>query len=187
LKDKADIPYPAGFANGVQDLGTVQSGSFTVTMFSDNLPPKNTYKVPADPIRGLDPTAVDAKLAQLRSGGVTGVHWNSTGLSATTTGDSAATVFLSVPTIPGWSVTVDGKPVKTTELLGAFTGVPVQAGTHRISMSFAPPGLYAGIGGSTVGLLALGGVWWFQRRRAAAQAAAAPAAGEAQVPEDALS
>ena len=29
------------------------------------------------------------------------MHWNSTGLAATTTGDSAATVFLSVPTIPG--------------------------------------------------------------------------------------
>ena len=81
--------------------------------------------------------------------------------------------------------------MKTTELLGAFTGVPVPAGTHRISMSFTPPGLYAGIGGSAVGLLALGGVWWFQRRRAAGQGAAAPAAGagagEEQVPEDVLS
>ena len=190
-KDKTNIPYPSGFANGIQDLGSVQSGTFTVTLFSQSLPLHNTYTVPADPIRGLDPTAVDAKLAQLRSGGVTDVHWNSTGLSATTTGDSAATVFLSVPTIPGWSVTVDGKSVKTTELLGSFTGVPVPAGTHRISMSFAPPGLYAGIGGSTVGLLALGGVWWFQRRRAAARDAAVPAggegAGEEQVPEGALS
>ena len=191
--DKANIPYPAGFANGVQDLGSVQSGSFTVTMSSDHLTLKNTYTVPANPVRGLDPTAVDAKLSQLRTGGVTDVHWNDTGLSATTTGDSAATVFLSVPTIPGWSVTVDGKSVKTTELLGSFTGVPVPAGTHRISMSFTPPGLYAGIGGSTVGLLALGGVWWFQRRRAAGQGAGAPAAGvgagsgEEQVTEEALS
>ena len=189
--DKANIPYPSGFANGIQDLGSVQAGSFTVTMSSDDLPVKNTYTVPADPVRGLDSTAVDAKLAQLRSGGVTDVHWNSTGLSATTAGDSAATVFLSVPTIPGWSVTVDGKSVKTTELLGAFTGVPVPAGTHRISMSFAPPGLYAGIGGSVVGLAALGGVWWFQRRRAAAQGAGAQAgdegAGEAKVPEGVVS
>jgi hypothetical protein len=189
--DKANLAYPAGFDNGIQDLGSVQSGSFTVTMFSQDLPPKNTYTVPADPIRGLDPAAVDSKIAQLRTGGVTDVHWNDTGLSATTTGDSPATVFLSVPAIPGWSVTVDGKSVKTTELLGAFTGVPVPAGTHRISMAFVPPGLYAGIGGSTVGLLALGGVWWFQRRRAAAQGAAEGAAGsgagEAQVPEDALS
>jgi uncharacterized membrane protein YfhO len=192
--DKTNIAYPGGFDDGFQDLGSVQSGSFTVTMFSNGLPEGNTYTVPADPIRGLDPTAVDAKLAQLRTGGVTDVHWNDTGLAATTTGDSAATVFLSVPTIPGWSVTVDGKAVKTTELLGAFTGVPVPAGTHRISMSFVPPGLYAGIGGSAVGLVALGGVWWFQRRRAAVQTAAAPAggaggagAGEEQIPEDVLS
>jgi len=178
--DKTNIPYPAGFANGVQDLGSVESGSFTVTMSSSRLPLKNTYTVPADPVRGLDPAAVDAKLAQLRGGGVTDVHWNDTGLSATTTGDSAATVFLSVPTIPGWSVTVDGKTVKTTELLGAFTGVPVPAGTHRISMSFTPPGLYAGLGGSAVGLVALGGVWWFQRRRGAVRGAAASAGADGE-------
>lgn len=176
--DKTNIPYPAGFANGIQDMGSVQSGAFTVTMSSGNLPQGHTYTVPADPVRGLDPTAVDAKLAQLRTGGVTGVHWTDTGLSATTTGDSAATVFLSVPTIPGWSVTVDGKSVKTTELLGSFTGVPVPAGTHRIAMSFTPPGLYAGIGGTIVGLLALGGVWWFQRRRKAD-----PTGAEEQVPD----
>ena len=190
-KDKANIAYPGGFDNGIQDLGSVQSGSFTVTMFSENLPLHNSYTVPANPIRGLDPTAVDAKLTQLRGGGVTDVHWNDTGLAATTTGDSAATVFLSVPTIPGWSVTVDGRSVKTTDLLGTFTGVPVPAGTHRISMSFTPPGLYAGIGGSVVGLVALGGVWWFQRRRTGVAGATVPAAGEdageAQVPQDALS
>lgn len=176
------ISYPAGFANGIQDMGSVQAGAFTVTMTSGQLPLNHTYTVPADPVRGLDPTAVDTKLAQLRTGGVTGVHWTDTGLSATTAGDSAATVFLSVPTIPGWSVTVDGKSVKTTELLGSFTGVPVPAGTHRIAMSFTPPGFYAGIGGTVVGLLALGGVWWFQRRR---KADPDGAAAEEQVPDGA--
>jgi uncharacterized membrane protein YfhO len=187
-KDLSDIPYPYGFSNGFQDLGGVQAGSFTVTMFSQNLPLGQTYTVPTDPIRGLDPTAVDARLAQLRSGGVTGVQWNDTGLSATTTGDSAATVFLSVPTIPGWTITVDGKTVKTTDLLGSFTGVPVPAGTHRISMSFSPPGLYAGFGGSFVGVLALGGVWWFQRRRvgSGSQPAVSTTGGE-QITEDVLS
>ncbi|MFL6114954.1 MAG: YfhO family protein, partial [Catenulispora sp.] len=148
-----------------------------------------SYRVAPDPIRGLDPAAVDARLAQLRAGGVTGVHWNSTGLSATTTGDSAATVFFSVPAIPGWTVTVDGKTVKTTDLLGSFTGVPVPAGTHRIAFSFAPPGLYAGIGGSAVGLAVLGAVWWYERRRASRGRGSADAAsaGSAQVPQDVLS
>jgi len=84
---------------------------------------------------------------------------------------------------------VDGKTVKTTELLGSFTGVPVPAGTHRISFSFAPPGLYAGLGGSTVGLIALGGVWWFERRRAGSSKskASGAASGSAPVTEDVLS
>jgi uncharacterized membrane protein YfhO len=83
-------------------------------------------------------------------------------------------------------VTVDGKQVPTTELLGAFTGVPVPAGTHRISFSFTPPGLYAGAAGTAVGVVALVGVWWFQRRRAAARAAVAAATPD-QIPEDVLS
>ncbi|NUR25212.1 MAG: YfhO family protein [Catenulispora sp.] len=187
--DPANVRYPHGFSNGLQDLGSVKAGSFTVTMFTPGLTPGKTYRVTPDPIRALDPAAVDAKLAQLRAGGVTAVHWNSTGLAATTAGDSAATVFFSVPSIPGWSVTVDGKTVKTTELLGSFTGVPVPAGTHRISFSFAPPGLYAGLGGSTVGLIALGGVWWYERRRAGSSKgkASGAASGSAPVAEDVLS
>ncbi|MBW8804389.1 MAG: YfhO family protein [Catenulisporales bacterium] len=188
-KDKANIAYPQGFSNGFQDLGSVQGGSFTVTMFSLDLTPGKNYRIAPDPIRGLDPTTVDFRLARLRAGGVTGVHWNSAGLSATTTGDSAATVFFSVPSIPGWTVTVDGKAVKTTELLGSFTGVPVPAGTHRIAFSFVPPGLYAGIGGSAVGLAALGTIWWFERRRASRgrRSADDASAGSAQVPQDVLS
>lgn len=188
-KDKSNITYPAGFSTGFQDLGGVHAGTFSISMSSQSLTNGYTYHVGSDVVRGLDPTAVDAKLAQLRTGGVTDVHWSDTGLAATTTGDSAATVFLSVPSIPGWSVTVDGKSVKTTELLGSFTGVPVPAGTHRISMSFTPPGLYPGLGGSAVGAVALGAVWWFERRRAArGKDDSAPAAsGGAQVPEDVLS
>jgi uncharacterized membrane protein YfhO len=186
--DKANIQYPQGFSNGFQDLGSVQAGAFTVSMSTQEMTPGKTYHVGPDPVRGLDPAAVDARLARLRAGGVTGVQWDSTGLGATTTGDSAATVFFSVPSIPGWSVTVDGKTVKTTELLGSFTGVPVPAGTHRISFSFAPPGLTAGVGGSVVGLIGLGAVWWFERRRAVGRGKADSAAsGSAPVPEDVLS
>ena len=190
-KDKNNIPYPAGFSTGFQDLGGVHAGAFTISMASQSLTPGHTYRLGSDVVRGLDPAAVDAKLAQLRTGGVSAVHWDDTGLAATTTGDSAATVFFSVPSIPGWSATVDGKTVKTTELLGAFTGVPVPAGTHRISLSFTPPGFDAGIGGSAVGAVALGAVWWFERRRAARGAGdgddAAGSSGSAAVPEDVLS
>jgi uncharacterized membrane protein YfhO len=98
-----------------------------------------------------------------------------------------------VPSIPGWSATVDGKAVKTTELLGAFTGVPVPAGSHRIVLSFTPPGFTAGLGGSAVGALGLGALWWFERRRAARGVGGgngddgADSSGSASVAEDVLS
>jgi uncharacterized membrane protein YfhO len=191
--DKSNIMYPGGFATGFADLGGVHAGAFSVSMSSSTLSPGHTYHVGSDVVRGLDPAAVTAKLSQLRTGGVSAVHWSDTGLAATTTGDSAATVFFSVPSIPGWSATVDGKAVKTTELLGAFTGVPVPAGSHRIVLSFTPPGFTAGLGGSAVGALGLGALWWFERRRAARGVGGgngddgADSSGSASVAEDVLS
>jgi hypothetical protein len=185
--DPADKPYPTGWSNGILSMGSAQSGAFTVTLNATSIPTGGKpYRIPPNAVRGLDPNAVDAKLDSLRQGAVTDVHWSDTGLSATTTGDQASTVFFSIATIPGWSVAVDGKSVTTTQLLGAFTGVPVPAGTHKISFTFTPPGLKAGIGGTAAGLIALGGVWWYQRRRQGAEGQASATATE-QIHEDVLS
>ena len=184
--DPANKYYPFGWSNDIQDMGTVQSGSFTVTLNAPDVQAGGKYHIPPNAVRSLDASVVSAKLAQLRQGAVTAVHWDDTGLSASTSGERAATVFFSIPSIPGWSVDVDGGKVKTTELLGSFVGVPVPAGTHRISFGFTPPGLIAGVGGSVVGVVALGVVWWFQRRRTTRPAATDPATPD-QIHEDVLS
>ncbi|MDD3832926.1 MAG: YfhO family protein [Oscillospiraceae bacterium] len=54
-------------------------------------------------------------------------------------------LFTSVPQDRGWSAHIDGKPVKTMAVGGAFVAVPVTAGEHSFSLHFKVPGLTAGI------------------------------------------
>jgi putative flippase GtrA len=163
--DPTNVHYPYGFSNGFQDLGGVQSGSFTVTMKSATVPAHKTMTIMPNAVRGLDPVATDAILGRLAAAGVTDVHWSSRGLTAKSAGDQAGTVFFSVPSIPGWAAKVDGKSVTTTKLLGTFLGVPVGPGEHSIALEFTPPGLYAGIAGTLLGIILLFGVWLMQRMR----------------------
>lgn len=43
--------------------------------------------------------------------------------------------------LPGWSATVDGRPVRVTRADGLFQAVTAGAGSHRIQFSYAPPGI----------------------------------------------
>lgn len=164
--DLSNIRYPYAFSNGFQDLGGVKAGAFTVTMTSTVISSGKTMHIMANAVRGLDPVAADATLSRFAAAGVSDVHWTYRGLTATTTGDQASTVYFSIPAIPGWGVKVDGKDVAATKLLGGtFLGIPVGPGTHTIALEFTPPGLYAGIGASVLGLIILVAVWLFQRAR----------------------
>lgn len=54
-------------------------------------------------------------------------------------------MFFSTPYHPGWRVTVDDQPAEPISVFGGFMGIPLAAGEHRVSASFRPPGLTAGL------------------------------------------
>ena len=58
----------------------------------------------------------------------------------------------------GWTATVDGHSVPITRAGGAFGGVAVPAGRHRITLSYRPPGLVSGAVVSGGALLVLVGL-----------------------------
>lgn len=53
-------------------------------------------------------------------------------------------LFFSIPFDEGWEISVDGKSVEACKVGGAFLGVKVQAGNHKVSLSYTPPGFSAG-------------------------------------------
>jgi hypothetical protein len=56
-----------------------------------------------------------------------------------TSGDRPALVVVAESWFPGWEATVDGRPVEVVEADGAFLGVPVGAGDHRIALQYREP------------------------------------------------
>lgn len=53
---------------------------------------------------------------------------------------------------PGWSATVDGRPVRVRRADGYLLAVPVDAGAHRVVFTYATPGATGGAIGSAVAL-----------------------------------
>ena len=59
----------------------------------------------------------------------------------------------SIPYSSGWQATVNGKAVKTVRTNQAFLGIPLSAGTHRITFTYQLPGFRPGLIISIVGLI----------------------------------
>jgi len=78
-----------------------------------------------------------------------------THLSGTISAPESGVLMTTIPYDPGWHVKVDGMEQKKEKLMGAFLGVPIEAGSHRIEMEFWPEGLTAGAGISLISLLFL--------------------------------
>jgi hypothetical protein len=80
-------------------------------------------------------------------------------------------VVVSQSWYPGWHATVDGRPVPVTQADVALTGLPVPAGRSRVTLTFHPSAMTAGIVISAaavvlslLGLCALGEVRLSRRR-----------------------
>ena len=79
-------------------------------------------------------------------------NWRDTRIEGTVTASANQVFFTSIPDEPGWTVKVDGKKAKITDVAGGFIGVELMPGEHTVTMSFFPSGLAQGI------LLAVAGI-----------------------------
>ncbi|MCG3179750.1 MAG: hypothetical protein BIFFINMI_02093 [Phycisphaerae bacterium] len=66
------------------------------------------------------------------------------GLEIQTDSSRAGYLVLSEQFYPGWSATVDGKPVKLEQADYIISAIPLPAGEHRIEYRYRPPAVYAG-------------------------------------------
>jgi hypothetical protein len=69
---------------------------------------------------------------------------------------------------PGWSATMDGKPVALLPADHAMVAVAVPTGVHRVVLSYTVPGQHTGIvvtGAAFFACLAISALWWRRRRR----------------------
>jgi hypothetical protein len=82
---------------------------------------------------------------QLRRETMTLTEHNQNSIKGTIQVSEKKMLFFSIPYDEGWSITIDGKKVKSKLINIGFMGVIVPAGKHKVELSFAPPFLVSGI------------------------------------------
>ena len=57
-------------------------------------------------------------------------------MEGTITVDKDQVIFTSIPYDKDWEITIDGKKVQQTKILGEFMGIDCEEGTHTISLKY---------------------------------------------------
>jgi hypothetical protein len=163
--------YPESTNNGVTNLGHRDRGSTQVSLVLSRRRPVLVQSVQ---FATIEPAAVEGYLA--RATELSDVRRGSRSLSGRVSVATPGLLLVSVPYDRGWSATVDGRRATVRDVAGAFIGVALPAGSHRVALDYLPPGLRTGAVITGVGLLALMafGALELRRRRATAMIDAEP-------------
>ena len=110
--------------------------------------PKDTPLVYA-----LNTDTLSEALVTLSANRLTVTNYSNGRLEGTVTAPADGQLFTSIPAIPGWAVTVDGKPVECGTFRDTLLTIPMTSGTHTVSMQYTPPGLIPGLVLTGVGII----------------------------------
>lgn len=80
-------------------------------------------------------------------------QWTDTMMAGTIICEEPEHMIITIPYDEGWKVLVDGKRQKPEKALGAFLGLDLEAGIHRIEIRYIPQGFWCGFGITILSLL----------------------------------
>jgi len=143
------------------NLGYHQNGASRVTVEPSSV---GTMSFDSLKVWALPMTDYSARVAKLRANAMTDVEFGTNRVSGTVDSARDGLLFLSIPYTPGWSASVDGRPVETIRVNTTYTGVPVSAGKHTVVLTYMTPGLVPGVIAAIVAVLAFVAVRVVRRR-----------------------
>ncbi|MCK7623893.1 YfhO family protein [Streptomyces sp. RS10V-4] len=139
-------------ADPLRPLGTVPAdGVVRVRLAGPGLP-----YVPERAVGCLPPGRLAAAVRALE--GPVRLTAGGHGLTARLRPGPAGTAVAALPAVPGWGCSVDGGPTRAPGVFGGLAAVPLPAGATRLTCTYVPPGLTAGLAASGAGALVTGGV-----------------------------
>ncbi|MFF3016617.1 YfhO family protein [Streptomyces sp. NPDC057939] len=121
--------------------------------------------LPADAIGCLDAPALDAAVRLLRDTGATAVRVDGHSIGADLPKGSTGTAVVAATAPPGWTCSADDGPTRPPVSHQGLLGVPLGDGADRVACAYTPPGLTAGLAGTTAGALVVAGVLLLRRLR----------------------
>ncbi|MEV7613603.1 YfhO family protein [Streptomyces sp. NPDC089799] len=167
---------PPVVSAAMKELGPVPAdGRFSFSVRAA----KDGQVLPAAALGCLDGAALDARIAELRStAGAVSVRTGGHSVTAELPAGATGTAVVGATAAPGWSCSADGGPSRAPVSYQGLMGVPLgPSGASRISCTYTPPGLHAGLAGTALGSALLCGTFlWPRARRRLAARSSAPAA-----------
>ena len=96
----------------------------------------------------IDDKTLDAGYKILSNQSLLIDKFEDTFISGSFTAKENCILYTSIPYDAGWNITIDGKPVKQSDIIeigGAFIGVNVKKGNHKITFEYTASGVSTGI------------------------------------------
>lgn len=138
-------------ANPVRALGRVPADGRVSVRFTGRGP----QRVPGHAVGCLSRRRLTAAVAALRARGPVALSAGGHRLTARLRPGSRGSAVLALPAVAGWGCSVDGGPRRAPHPFAGLAAVPLGTGASRLSCSYRPPGLGAGLAASAAAALLL--------------------------------
>lgn len=90
--------------------------------------------------------------------------YTSNSITGTVDAPKDCMLFFSIPSDPGWEVTMDGEKVETTTIGESFLALDVSEGHHEIEMKYTPPGFVNGCIISLAAIIVFMMLWFVNQK-----------------------
>lgn len=90
--------------------------------------------------------------------------YTSNSITGTVDASKDCMLFFSIPSDPGWEVTMDGEKVETTTIGESFLALDVSEGHHEIEMKYTPPGFVNGCIISLAAIIVFMMLWFVNQK-----------------------
>jgi uncharacterized membrane protein YfhO len=130
----------------------------------DTIPSKGfVRKYTADTTLGITADEMQRYVLALRKDSVQFSTIEETAFQGKITLSSKKILYLSIPMDEGWRVVIDGRPTQPLRVNLGFIGIPLDAGSHVIQLTFQTPLIYPGLVTSlSCGILYIGLLIFFR-------------------------
>ena len=105
-----------------------ENSKIVITNYKKKHPPINLYFE--------DYEVIEKAHKKLEKNQINYTHYSDSHLEGTITVDKDQVIFTSIPYDKDWEITIDGKKVQQTKILGEFMGIDCEEGTHTISLKY---------------------------------------------------
>lgn len=158
-RESQSVKFDGLKKNCLIDLGHLEKGSSWIFTSQDEEKQVQAW------VYRLDESALEKAITKLGENPFCVTSYKEGYLNGKITMKEAGKLFLSVPAVDGWIITVDGQEVSAGTFMDAFICIPLEEGEHTVTLRFETNGWKAGLGISLLSAAIFAGTVFIRKKR----------------------